>query len=226
MAGREARPHRTGAPLLGLVLAGGDSRRMGRDKAQLAYRGEPQVRRAIEMLRDVCERAYVSVRPEQARTEAYAGLPSIVDEGEGRGPAAGLLAAWAERPDAAWLVLAADLPFVDGPLLAELVAGRDPAKLATAFRHADATPEPLCTIWEPAARALLQRRVQGGDRSLRRLLETAAVKLLDAGEPARLTSVDTEREYAAALARLEHDAAASVCDHGPRRAEQASVQKK
>ncbi|HLF09607.1 MAG TPA: NTP transferase domain-containing protein, partial [Gammaproteobacteria bacterium] len=173
-----------GPPALwGLVLAGGDSRRMGRDKGQLPYRGEPQARRALQLLNIVCARAFVSVRSDQAQLEPYALLPLIVDDGELRGPAAGLLAAWAQWPSAAWLTLATDLPLVGPALLGELIQQRAPEALATAFRHPDGTPEPLCTIWEPAARARLLGRARTGDHSLRRLLEDSAVELLDAREP-------------------------------------------
>jgi molybdopterin-guanine dinucleotide biosynthesis protein A len=52
-------------PLFGLVLAGGESRRMGRDKGALIVHGEPQVRRTWRLLNGVCVRAYVSARLEQ-----------------------------------------------------------------------------------------------------------------------------------------------------------------
>ena len=74
------------------------------------------------------------------------------DDGATEGAAAGLLAAWRLAPGSAWLTLAADMPLVDDVTLGALVAGRGPGAIATAFRHADGTPEALCTIWEPRAR--------------------------------------------------------------------------
>jgi molybdopterin-guanine dinucleotide biosynthesis protein A len=191
------------APLLGLVLAGGESRRMGRDKGLLRYGGEPQARRAWRMLMGACGDAYVSVRAAQAGRPGYAELPLIVDaETEALGPAAGLLAAWARRPDAAWLALAADLPFVDEDLLARLMRGRDHGRLATAFRHPDGVPEPLCSIWEPAARGPLLEQASSGDRSLRRLLLAGAAALLEIDDPSRLESVDAASDYELAQRRF------------------------
>ena len=200
------------APVLyGLVLAGGDSQRMGRDKAQLRYHGdEPQVRHAFDLLRAVAEVVHVSVRKAQADAELYAPFPLIIDDGTLRGPAVGLLAAWARSPEVAWLVLATDLPFVNAALIADLLAGRDASRLATAFRHRDGTPEPLCTIWEPAARAPLLERVGSGDRSLRRLLADGPAKLLDAADPDLLRSIDSERQYDAARAEIVGRAPASA----------------
>lgn len=188
---------------IGLVLAGGLSRRMGRDKGALEYAGEPQVLRASRLLGRFCPRVLVSIRPEQARSRCYRGLARVEDEGRLAGPAAGLLAAWRREPAAALLALAVDLPLVDAALVAALVAARDPARLATAFRHPDGTIEPLCAIWEPAARAELCRRAEHASPSLRRLLEDTGVGLLQAAEPERLRSVNTPEDYARAAALLE-----------------------
>jgi molybdopterin-guanine dinucleotide biosynthesis protein A len=194
---------RAAAPLCGLVLAGGQSLRMGHDKGLLAYQGEPQARRAWRLLVAACGDAYVSVRAAQAALPTYAELPLIFDdENESLGPAAGLMAAWRRRPDVAWLVLATDLPFVDADLLATLVEHREPERLATALRHTDGVPEPLCAIWEPHSQHALNERARSGDRSLRRLLASPAVALIDTDDPRRLASVDGAAEYDVARRQL------------------------
>ena len=68
------------APLYGLVLAGGASRRMGRDYATLEYRGRSQVAIAFDLVSRHCKRAFVSLRPDQTNDPARATLPQIVDE--------------------------------------------------------------------------------------------------------------------------------------------------
>ncbi len=187
------------ARLFGLVLAGGDSRRMGRDKGAASFAGEPQVHRAWRLLNGLCMATYVSVRPRQAASTVYAGLPLIVDEAGDvqRGPAAGLAAAWRAHPEVAWLALAADMPLVDARVLRELIARRDPGRLATAFRQPDGTLQPLCAIWEPRAQAILEARLAAGDASLRRLLEAAPVAEVAPSEPERLAGFNTEADLAA-----------------------------
>src|ERR1043165_9907531 len=141
------------AALFGLVLAGGASSRMRSDKALLEYHGQPQVRWAFDLLSKFCAATFVSVRPDQREDPSRAGLPQIVDRQPGIGPIAGISAALLEHPKAAWLVLACDLPFLTGQTLQHLIAQRDASKVATAYRSAhDGLPEPLCAIWEPAAR--------------------------------------------------------------------------
>ena len=184
-------------PLYGLVLAGGRGTRLGRDKGELEYHGVPQVRWAFTALQAHCAAVRVSLREDQRSRPVYADLPAVVDLPGAGGPAAGLLAALRFDRRAAWLLLAADMPRVDTALLAQLVAARDPTVLATAFRHSDGTPEPLCAIWEPAVFGLLE--AGPADRvSLRRLLEAGPARLVVPTDAAGLASVNTAADDAAA----------------------------
>jgi molybdopterin-guanine dinucleotide biosynthesis protein A len=166
---------------------------MGRDKGTLDYHGRPQAAWAAELLESVGLPTYLSVRADQADEPPYCERRLVLDSGAGRGPAAGLLAAFDLHPEAAWLVLAADMPLVDRVTLAALVDARDPAAVATGFVGLDGIAEPLCAIFEPAARAaLMQAPLEA--RSLRRVLE--AGKLLAPPVPERLASVNTPEDDA------------------------------
>jgi len=188
--------------LFGLVLAGGASRRMSRDKGTLSYYGEPQAVHAWRLLTSICGCAYVSINARQAARAPYAEIPVIIDALEHRGPASALDAAWARHPSVAWLTLAVDMPLVDHALIEELVTARDPSACATAFRHGDGVIEPLCTIWEPRARAPLLERLATGDASLRRFLECHPTALIVPSAPEKLRSVDHPAEHAALVEAL------------------------
>lgn len=189
------------APLAGLVLAGGQSRRMQRDKAALAYQGQTQLARAMQLLGGHCTACFVSVRPDQQHEPERAHYPQVIDRLREVGPAAGILAAQQRLPDHAWLVVAVDLPLLDEATLRALIAARDPARLATAYRSAaDGLPEPLCAIWEPASHALLAASVAGGRSCPRKFLLSHAVRLIELAAPAALANVNTPDDYAAALA--------------------------
>jgi molybdopterin-guanine dinucleotide biosynthesis protein A len=192
------------AALFGLVLAGGASTRMRTDKALLDYHGQPQVRWAFELLSKFCAATFVSVRPDQRDDSSRAGLPQIVDRQPGIGPIAGISAALVEQPKAAWLVLACDLPFLTAHTLQHLIAHRDPHKIATAYRSAhDNLPEPLCAIWEPAAREPVLAYIASGKQCPRKFLINADTALLDLPEHAALDNVNTREEFAAAAAALQ-----------------------
>jgi molybdopterin-guanine dinucleotide biosynthesis protein A len=191
--------------LFGLVLAGGASTRMRTDKALLDYHGQPQVRWAFGLLTKFCTATFVSVRPDQRDDPSRAGLAQIVDRQPGIGPIAGISAALLEHPQAAWLVLACDLPFLTGSTLQHLVAQRDPRKVATAYRSAhDGLPEPLCAIWEPAAREPLLAYIASGKQCPRKFLINADTALLDLPERAALDNVNTREEFESAAATLRH----------------------
>jgi len=190
-------------PLYGLLLSGGASRRMRQDKAALDYRGEPQLLRAWRLLQPVTERAFVSVRDEQRDDPLRAGLPQIVDRYDAVGPVAGMLSAQDAHPQAAWLVIACDLPLLDQATLRELVARRDPGADATAFasRH-DGLPEPLCAIWEPGSHELLLQRYEKGSYCPRKALGLLRTRLLPAPGEA-LDNVNTPEERNDMQHRLE-----------------------
>jgi molybdopterin-guanine dinucleotide biosynthesis protein A len=189
--------------LFGLVLAGGASTRMRTDKAALQYHGQPQLRWAFELAMKVCSASFVSVRPDQRDDATRASFPQIVDRQPGIGPIAGISAALVEHPKAAWLVLACDLPFLTESTLQHLSARRDPRKIATAYRSAhDGLPEPLCAIWEPAAREPLFAYMATGKQCPRKFLINSDTALLDLPEQQALDNVNTVEEFDSATAAL------------------------
>ena len=211
VANGAARTTHGAAPLLGLVLAGGRSTRMRTDKAALLYGGRSQLERAMELIKPHVARAYVSVRADQAGDPLRARFAQIPDTHENLGPIAGLLAAQARHPQAAWLVLACDLPLLDEATLAQLVAARAPDRLATAYRSShDGLPEPLCAIWEPRSAAPLAAYVAGGRQCPRRFLVGADTNLLDEPNPRALDNINTPEEYRSAMTGLLPEATADA----------------
>jgi molybdopterin-guanine dinucleotide biosynthesis protein A len=190
------------APLYGRVLAGGASRRMGRDKATLEFCGRPQLPRVYSLVARHCERTFVSVRPDQTADPARAAFPQIVDAIQDAGPIAGIAAAQSAHPGTAWLVVACDLPFVSDATLEHLVANRG-AQAVTAFRSThDGLPEPLCAIYEPSTRPGILDAISRGRHCPRKFVIASGVPLLDQPDPAALENVNTPEEFTAAAARF------------------------
>src|ERR1700722_17897852 len=188
----------------GLILAGGSSTRMRRDKAVLSYRGKTQLDRAFELASRHVPHVFVSVRANQTADPTRAQHPMIVDSIDGEGPIVGIRSALAAHPDVAWMVLACDLPFLSDTALAQLLNERDDAGLATAYRSThDGLPEPLCAIWEPAAAAALATYQETGGRCPRKFLIKTAARLLDPQDGRALDNINTPEEYAEALATID-----------------------
>ena len=137
-------------PLYGLVLSGGKSTRMGMDKGAITYHGRTQREHLYDLLNQVCDKTFLSIRPDQNLNIGDEKLV-IIDEDNYKGPFNGMLSAHRLFPDVAWLVLACDLPFIDVATLKKLIAARDIHRSATALATSESgLPEPLAAIWEPA----------------------------------------------------------------------------
>jgi molybdopterin-guanine dinucleotide biosynthesis protein A len=182
---------------------------MQTDKAALSYGRSPQLARAFEILAPRVGRAFVSVRPDQVGDRLRADYPQIVDGTAGSGPVAGIIAAQARYPEAAWLVLACDLPLLDATTLDQLIAGRDADRLATAFRNStNGLPEPLCAIYEPASRQPVLAHVAAGRDCPRKFLLAHDVLLLDPVHPAALDNANTPQDYESMRASIATKGAA------------------
>ncbi len=187
------------APIYGLLLAGGQSRRMQRDKATLEYAGEPQLARAARLLQPLVAKTFVSVRAGQELDAQRSAFQPIVDRLPDLGPLGGIHAALHTHPDAAWLVLACDLPFLDAATLQQLIAARVPQKLATAYRSRfDGMPEPLCAIWEPASRSIIDAWIAQDKSCPRGFMKNHDVALLELSNSRALDNINTAEEYLAA----------------------------
>jgi molybdopterin-guanine dinucleotide biosynthesis protein A len=169
----------------------------------------------MELLGSRVERAFVSVRPGQT-DPVRARFEQIVDTREGLGPIAGIMAAQERYPDAAWLVVACDLPFLEPVTIEYLLAQRDPRRQATAYRSSyvdsprhNGLPEPLCTIYEPSSREAILAHMASGKDCPRKFLINGDTKLLDQPKPGALDNVNTPEEYGSAMASFNLDAPAT-----------------
>ncbi len=184
----------------GLVLAGGQSRRMGQPKSLLHYHGKPQYQHVADMLSGFCERVFTSCRVEQQ--SLFEGAETILDTNSygDIGPLNGVLSAFyaqlSESSLPAWLVVGCDYPLLEKSDLEQLIRARNPNCPATVFVNPDTQfLEPLLAIYEAEAGPLLQEWLQMGNESLRRFLEKHAVQIVVPQHPACLKSVDTPEEF-------------------------------
>ncbi len=189
--------------LFGLVLSGGKSTRMGEDKGLIPYHGIPQRDYLYQLLTKICKAAYMSVREDQLE-DMDQDVNCIVDDNEFRGPYNGLLSAHRKFPEAAWLVLACDLPLMDEDALSELINQRDATKMATAFANSDnPLPEPLCAIWEPKAlKKSISYLEEGNGTCPRKFLINNDVHLVFPKRTEVLLNANSKSEYEEALLKL------------------------
>ncbi len=191
------------AKIYGLVLSGGKSTRMGKDKGLITYHGIPQREYLYQLLEKVCDQTFMSVRGEQA-PELQSTVKTIIDEDIFKGPLNGMLSAHKQYPNVAWLVLACDLPLMDEKSLRELILNRKSSAYATAFAQKEnPLPEPLCAIWEPQALEEAITYLEKGNGSCpRRFLISNDTHLVIPKNGNALLNANSEEEYKEALVKL------------------------
>ncbi|MCA6073490.1 NTP transferase domain-containing protein [Fulvivirga sedimenti] len=176
----------------GLVLAGGQSLRMGTDKGAIEYFGKPQRDHVAEMLSNVCDSVWISTRDEHSVESSY---PLLKDSFVGLGPYGGILSAFREDPNAAWLCVACDVPLLDLASIQLLVNERDESKVATCFHNPETNfPEPLITLWEPRAYPRLLHFLAKGYSCPRKALINSDSNEIKVPNPDVLTNVNTPEE--------------------------------
>jgi molybdopterin-guanine dinucleotide biosynthesis protein A len=180
--------------LNGLVLAGGKSERMGFDKGSVNLHGSPQRYHVADMLKRFCQDVFISSRADQQSDiqEPYHGLADTFTD---LGPYGGILSAFREQPDNAWLVVACDLPLLSDKTLDYLVQNRNVSTVATTFQSSvNDFPEPLITIWEPKSYPVLLSFLSQGYSCPRKVLINSDTVVLTAPYPEELTNVNTPEE--------------------------------
>ncbi len=183
-------------PVYALILAGGKSRRMGRDKAHLVHDGKPQLERTAELLAPLVDKVWVSVRKDQPADTLRDAYPQIVDRDDDAGPVAGILAALETCPDVDWLIVAIDLPNLDAETLRHLLEHASDPRF-TAFRSVrDQLPEPLCALYRSGAAVEIRRFVEDGIVCPRKILIRSEAELLEQPSPAALENINTPEDLA------------------------------
>ena len=149
--------------IIGLLLAGGQSRRMGGgDKALRLLGGQTLIERVIDRVRPQVAVLVLNANGDPRRFARF-NLPVVADSIEGfAGPLAGILAGldWtaANRPDCGHLVsLATDAPFLPEDLVARLVEGIERAGAVLACAASGGQPHPVIGLWPVHLREELRR---------------------------------------------------------------------
>jgi molybdopterin-guanine dinucleotide biosynthesis protein A len=179
----------------GLVLAGGKSERMGKDKGLIEYHGIPQRDYVYQLLEKFTENTFMSCRPEQQHEfgQDYKVLPDSIS---GLGPFGAIVSAFREHPNHAWLIVACDVPLIDQDAILQLVEERNPSKVATAFLNKETSfPDPLVTIWEPKAYPELLHFLSLGFSCPRKVLINTETEILQPKNPFSLLNANSPDEY-------------------------------
>jgi molybdenum cofactor guanylyltransferase len=190
------------SPLYGLILAGGKSTRMGRDKGAVIYHnGKDQVCYLHEVLRPFVDQVFVSIRNTQLTRAHLQGYAIIEDARNITSPLNGILSAMDMFPAASWLVAAVDMPYINEAAVKSLLNVRNPKVPATCFASpVKGGPDPLFAIWEAHAKTEIEALTAKSincPRKILTLLEAYIVK--NCVNAKVLRNINTPQEYMEAL---------------------------
>lgn len=197
-------------PMTGVLLAGGQSRRMGKDKALLEMDGKSLLLRVREVLEGLFDSILlVGGDPERCRG---LGCPAVSDLIPHRGPLGGIYTGLRYAPTEAIFVCGCDFPFLNPDLiryLAALLPGHDAVVPHTGeFQH------PLHAVYSRRCLSSLEQQVKEGKLTLRRAIETLAVREVSEQELRvfdpellSLTNLNTPEEFDRAAGHEQRNAA-------------------
>lgn len=176
----------------GLVLIGGKSLRMGKDKAQLNYFDTPQKERAKDILESCGLETFYAVDNSKSTSLNTYEIADILDN---KGPLAAICAAFKKESNTAWLVLATDLPFINKAFTQLLLKNRNSKKIATTVQgiHKEYI-EPLVTIYEPKSYPILLDHLEKGILSPLKILKKNNIEILQV-QDRYLNNINTPEEF-------------------------------
>lgn len=180
-----------------LILAGGQSRRMGKNKALLPYNDRTMIEEVIESVKEFDEILLVTNQGEEYE---YLGLPIVEDVFTGLGPMAGIHAGLSKARNSWCLVLPCDTPYVNKDITTYLSQQKDESYHAVISLSSEGKWHPLLGLYHKKALIAMEKALKNNNLRLISLLEELRVKkvhLQEAGFMAEkiLMNINTPKDY-------------------------------
>ena len=179
-------------PASAIVLAGGDSRRMGRDKALLPIAGRPLIETIVRQLGERFDDIVVSAR--RADDYRFLGLEIVADAEPGQGPLRGIASALPRTKHKIAFVTACDIPRIDLGFVERLLGLAEGFDLVLPFRPPNFY-EPLFAVYRRSVAGPAEDILAAGKRSLLELLDKVRVRRIEIPEGISFGNLNTRADY-------------------------------
>lgn len=205
--------------ITGIILAGGQSRRMGQDKALMTLGGRPLIARVIDALRPVCEPLMVVTNAPEAYRQF--GLAMVPDAVRGTGSLGGLYSGLAAMRTDLAIAVACDMPFLNSALLAHMLSlaadydvvipdlGVDDLPAPRGAKAKQRDLHPMHAVYRATCIGPIEAQMRSGDLRMIGYFDQVRVRALPRSEMAALDpelrsvmNVNTPDEWAQAEALL------------------------
>ena len=196
-------------PFTALILSGGKSSRMGRDKALLPFGGQTMLENIAKLTGRIFEETLIVVN-DRLRIEGLdlRHVKVYEDLFKNKGPLAGIYTGLSYSKTQASCVFTCDMPFIDETLIRELADFWEEGVDALAFEDPEGNLQPFPGVYGRSARFLIRTLLHQGESSMRRFLGAARVKpfILKQEKISILTNMNTIEDYYEILKLKEESA--------------------
>jgi molybdopterin-guanine dinucleotide biosynthesis protein A len=178
----------------GFVLVGGNSSRMGRDKALLPWNGATLAQHIARIVEDACGSVFLvgdSPRFESLGYRVYA------DRLPGHGPIGGILTALTIAPSEWSLVVGCDMPAITPGALRLLLDDASETTDQCIVPLGPDGPEPLCAVYHRTCLPVLEQAISDGRFKMRSVLKELSTRLLTGIDPGCFANLNTPEDFEA-----------------------------
>jgi len=159
---------------VGIVLAGGKSKRMGKDKSLLDFYGKTLLQRIIDEQKKLLDEVYVIGKG----TENFTDAIGIYDKIEDKGPFGGLYTAQSEIKSDWYLISPCDMPFLSHAELREILTEYKNSDYDAIIAESEKGYEPLVAIYSSNIFPLMQKNMKNGNYAVRALFNQINKKFI------------------------------------------------
>ncbi|MEO6488294.1 MAG: NTP transferase domain-containing protein [Ferruginibacter sp.] len=190
--------------LFGLVICGGNSKRMGSDKSLLVYYKKPQRYHLYDMLRPVCEKVFISCNASQS-SDIPAEYEPLVDISScfNIGPMAAIVTACIHYPENDFLVIGCDYPFLAEDELYSFVSSNEQNIPAAFYNDLEDLYEPLLGYYPGNCNHELMKMYATGQYSLQHFLKNESASKYHPVNKKSIRSIDTRYDYVKAKKSID-----------------------
>ena len=178
--------------IVAVVMAGGKSKRMGKDKGLIEYKKKPHRYFLAEMLKEVFDEVVISVP--YLYDFPNNNYKYINDVKEGIGPIGGIYSLFKMYPKKALFLIATDMPDTNIEQIKYLLEKRHSDKYVTCFRNKNGFNEPLFAIWENKSKKIIEKLVGENKLSLNKFIANHNSHIVDVPVGFSLININTPDE--------------------------------
>lgn len=165
----------TNHKISGIILAGGKSSRMGKNKAMIEINGEISIRTLHNLIKPFCSEIIISANNQE--TYQFLHERIITDEIQGIGPIGGILSCLKKSSFRKNLVIACDMPMIPFSLIQLLINHKNTAEFVVPANGTDEI-EPLCAIYDKSVIPVLSEMIAEGNYKIRNLMNYCKTALI------------------------------------------------